>query len=597
MLAALLAGAVTPSVVSAADTTPLVPAAERSQHFDAVHRQLELGGTLYGYGDIDGDLLRIADALRGVLEGVAAADPQAAAFVRQDFRGIFDILGFDDVKAFGFSSVAETGGLYRNRVYFHTPKGRRGLLAGLGGGPAPYAMLKLAPATTDLYAETEVDFAEIYKTLKAVVTKVGGETSANLVEAKIAEAGEQAQVPFLKLINEWKGHMAMVVRLDPEKNLTLPVFTMPEPSVLIAIEGVAPALEALLKSNPMIQSRADKGRTIFQGAPDSPAAAVPVVLAIDGSTLYLASSVEFLDECMEHAAGLEQTPEFKEALGHVSATGNGLVFVSPRFFSRLRDVEKLNPNLPAEQLRAIHLVLNNLPQTTQSLIASRSNLPDGILVLSHWDRSLKQDIAALTVYNPVTVGLLSAMAIPAFQKVRSESQEKAVLNNLRQLAAAADQYYLEHNVRTTTYDKLVGPDLYVRALQPVAGEDYSSLEFEEGKPLVVHLADGRTIQYPAESDMPPVPETPESETEKSTVTEPVVQNLVLTAKGNTRIKVVLESDESELFSGTLKDGETRTIEKTGRVIVTVEKGKLVHAEVDGNEVELPPKGNGKFTID
>jgi type IV pilus assembly protein PilA len=42
----------------------------------------------------------------------------------------------------------------------------------------------------------------------------------------------------------------------------------------------------------------------------------------------------------------------------------------------------------------------------------------------------------------VIIGLLAAMAIPAFQKVRTNSQDKAVLNNARQISAAADQYYL-----------------------------------------------------------------------------------------------------------------------------------------------------------
>jgi len=44
----------------------------------------------------------------------------------------------------------------------------------------------------------------------------------------------------------------------------------------------------------------------------------------------------------------------------------------------------------------------------------------------------------------VIIGLLAAMAIPAFQKVRQSSQDKAVLNNARQLSAAADQYFLEN---------------------------------------------------------------------------------------------------------------------------------------------------------
>lgn len=47
----------------------------------------------------------------------------------------------------------------------------------------------------------------------------------------------------------------------------------------------------------------------------------------------------------------------------------------------------------------------------------------------------------------VIIGLLAAMAIPAFQKVRTSSQDKAVLNNARSLAAAADTYFLEKGFR------------------------------------------------------------------------------------------------------------------------------------------------------
>lgn len=81
--------------------------------------------------------------------------------------------------------------------------------------------------------------------------------------------------------------------------------------------------------------------------------------------------------------------------------------------------------------------------------------------------------------------MMAAMAIPAFEKVRSSSQEKAVLNNLRQLAAAADQYYLEKGVTTATYEDLVGPTKYVRRLNPVDDEDYRTLVFKQGTPLRV----------------------------------------------------------------------------------------------------------------
>lgn len=48
----------------------------------------------------------------------------------------------------------------------------------------------------------------------------------------------------------------------------------------------------------------------------------------------------------------------------------------------------------------------------------------------------------------VIIGLLAAMAIPAFQKVRQNSIEKTLANDARQIASAANQYYLETGTST-----------------------------------------------------------------------------------------------------------------------------------------------------
>jgi type IV pilus assembly protein PilA len=50
----------------------------------------------------------------------------------------------------------------------------------------------------------------------------------------------------------------------------------------------------------------------------------------------------------------------------------------------------------------------------------------------------------------VIIGLLAAMAIPAFQKVRQNSIEKTLTNDARQIASAANQYYLETGNSTFT---------------------------------------------------------------------------------------------------------------------------------------------------
>ncbi len=76
----------------------------------------------------------------------------------------------------------------------------------------------------------------------------------------------------------------------------------------------------------------------------------------------------------------------------------------------------------------------------------------------------------------VIIGLLAAMAIPAFEKVRQNSRESAMDNDARQLAAAAQQYMLENSVTTILheYDSATGVlganlAVYVKQL----GKDYT----------------------------------------------------------------------------------------------------------------------------
>ena len=95
----------------------------------------------------------------------------------------------------------------------------------------------------------------------------------------------------------------------------------------------------------------------------------------------------------------------------------------------------------------------------------------------------------------VIIGLLAAMAIPAFQKVRQSSQDKAVLNNARQLSAAADQYFLENGVSTAASTDLIGSDKYVKAINTVAGESYPA-NYTQGVTITIgSVAGQRTVTY------------------------------------------------------------------------------------------------------
>ena len=95
----------------------------------------------------------------------------------------------------------------------------------------------------------------------------------------------------------------------------------------------------------------------------------------------------------------------------------------------------------------------------------------------------------------VIIGLLAAMAIPAFQKVRQASQDKAVLNNARQMSAAADQYYLEFGGSSVGSSNLVGATNYVKAINTVAKESYPA-GFSQGTTITIGaIAGARTVTY------------------------------------------------------------------------------------------------------
>jgi len=95
----------------------------------------------------------------------------------------------------------------------------------------------------------------------------------------------------------------------------------------------------------------------------------------------------------------------------------------------------------------------------------------------------------------VIIGLLATMAVPGFQKIRVASQDKAVLNNARQLSSAAEQYYHESGFDYVNVTSLVGATLYIRSLNLVARETYPTTLYAATPLTVTGVAGARTITY------------------------------------------------------------------------------------------------------
>lgn len=96
----------------------------------------------------------------------------------------------------------------------------------------------------------------------------------------------------------------------------------------------------------------------------------------------------------------------------------------------------------------------------------------------------------------VIIGLLAAMAIPAFQKVRQKSRQSAVENNIRQIASAADQYFMEYGVTSVALADLVGTNSFMKTnpnSRTVAGEAYDTT-VEQGQAYEITFSGGGSIE-------------------------------------------------------------------------------------------------------
>lgn len=82
------------------------------------------------------------------------------------------------------------------------------------------------------------------------------------------------------------------------------------------------------------------------------------------------------------------------------------------------------------------------------------------------------------------------------EQLRRKNLSAAITNNLRHLAAAAEQHFMETGAKTATLSDLVGPDKYIRILPSHDGEDYSRLIINDrGGKWTVTTASGLVVSH------------------------------------------------------------------------------------------------------
>ncbi|MGB5694934.1 MAG: hypothetical protein WBM46_04725 [Polyangiales bacterium] len=377
---------------------PMAP--EKSPYFDAVSSQLQLGGTVYAYADIEGDAVRATGFLLTLLRDLPALGSQGGAN-RLNATTLVRILGLHNVDAIGLSSY-EHESLYHNRSFIHHTGPREGLLELFGGEPAPFEMVSIAPKGADLVWEQRFDARVLVDIVRALGELGVGMTPEEL-DRSLNEPVLDLDITLGSIVERLNTTAGLVLVVDESRTLRIPgeSFWFPYTDFLFRIDGLGPLADAMAKRaalDPFIASTRSEEWVIIRPTIALPAPwnAYEPSVAHELSTgrIFVVSSPAFLERCLLATDNVTQGPDFRRAFEELPPTGNGMTYFSPRMTRQMhaildRVIEANGSSISTSIARFF------LPDVGQPVGWVVGNARDGILFTSNTPSSHKSTLLTL----------------------------------------------------------------------------------------------------------------------------------------------------------------------------------------------------------
>lgn len=499
---------------------PMAPEESRSPAFEPVAAELSLGGDMYVFWDMTRMAEQFGDAFPALMEGfttMPGMDQEAYESFEKiskiDWSEFLTDLGFAEHTAIGMSAYRMRNGNYRNQSILYLPEGYEGLMRFYSGEMGSLEdELKLAPADTDIFYSFGMNLNE----LKPVIGELIGKYAGKEFEHKFNEGLQQAlPKENITMADIWERLPTRVTFVGKVADMTIYPFPaspegmmqLPKLEFVLALQGNSAFWRELIdKQLPPSFEKEDLGSTTLVLSPEGmrlPGELSPCLgFDSENDRLYLASSPAYIKSALGDSPRLSTQPAYAQATeGLRTEDALDMLFLSSNAYSKIAATrESLTASQPFAGF-SINLYSMYFPILTAGPHDSATarvmlRTDKGLISEENW--AYPSSMAGLSMgsgsQTVVVTGLLAAMAIPAFNKVREQSREKAIVNNLRQVASAGQQYILEEGASSVSYDKLEG--VYFPSINPVAGEDYTGLEVsEEGGTLTVTTAGGEEVSY------------------------------------------------------------------------------------------------------
>jgi len=471
-------------------TTLLVatlPLSSASASFEDASAYIDLDGSMVGYMGFEGDGQEIGAELNDIYQKILASRPEMPP-IPVDFTLLIENLGFGSLKAIAMSSKDVEAGLHRNRSAALLNGAPKGLFAIYDLEPLTFTAAAMAPADASAAMTISVNLGALRDTSTLIMQQVMGPMGEGMIQQQLAQIIPETDINYNELIDalsgKWDGFWHQSYREDFQQEFKF----------WVSIEGAGsllPRLQAMAEGMGVPFSEDEEGLKANFSSLLGEAAVIGLYVESpkDSDSLIVYSHSDWTPE--SGGARLADSDAFKDLAKRLPS--EGIAFS----YSVGADLEPILAGMAAMPqvvqygevaTSVIDFLLGDFLEPNMAV-----SYMDGDHMVSdqYASYSTKQMIMAIPAIAGGGMG--AAMAIPAFQKVRETSQEKAVTNNLRQIASAADQFFLENGVTEVHIDKLVGEGGYLRVLNPVAGESYEGMVIRQGEDISVMLGDGTLI--------------------------------------------------------------------------------------------------------
>jgi hypothetical protein len=425
--------------------------------FKEVTAHLDPGGDMYLYMGTERLLQGLSRDISQLRELAFSFLPQEEnrANIDKGFNLVTQLVqksGVEEISGLGMSAISHEKGLYHTKAMLHHYKEQnKGYLWSVfGKEPHTLQGLNLLPSTTALAMFADMDLPLFWSAIQTEVSNSGLPEGTQLLKLLTQGFEQNTGISWDQFLGSLGGEMGIVLTLDENNKISLPQVSpnpIPEPALLIVVKAkddtVFNRLEVFMTASRELIKVDESGfKMRSMPIPLPLPLKIRATIARNGDYLFISTSDTLVREAVDVSAGkkkgIRETEEFKRLAFRLPETGNGFSFVSAKFSNLLSELQ-------ASSLQKSHANSDWMKRYTSFNtygLSVMSNTDEGWLFLSNSNADPTR--ALMIQATVVPVGIMAAIAVPSFIRARSRAQATTVLNEVRQVDAAKDQFALEN---------------------------------------------------------------------------------------------------------------------------------------------------------